>query len=431
MQARTKELSRSVAELRALGEVGQTVSSTLDLAKVLQTILENACAMSFTGGGALYVYDKASTEFRLEAGYNMSEEHLRRVKEHPIHLGETAVGESVARREAVQIADLDTAPRSPMFDILRRDGVRAVLSVPLLHQGEVIGALVVRRNRPGAFSPETVRLLEAFAAQSAIAVNNARLFKEVEEKGELLRVASQHKSQFLANMSHELRTPLNAILGYTELMQDGIYGVLPEKGSGILGRVQANGRHLLGLINSVLDLSKIEAGQLKLDINEYGLPGVIETVIVATESLATEKKLVLRADVAKDLPRGMGDEQRLAQVLLNLVGNAIKFTDAGEVRISAHATGGQFSVAVSDTGPGIPLAEQERVFDEFHQVDSSNTKAKGGTGLGLAIAKRIVEMHGGRIWVESTLGKGATFRFEVPVHILESEVGREPAHTRH
>ena len=295
----------------------------------------------------------------------------------------------------------------------------------------MIGALVVRRNRPGAFSPETVRLLEAFAAQSAIAVNNARLFKEVEEKGELLRVASQHKSQFLANMSHELRTPLNAILGYTELMQDGIYGVLPEKGSGILGRVQANGRHLLGLINSVLDLSKIEAGQLKLDINEYGLPGVIETVIVATESLATEKKLVLKADVAKDLPRGRGDEQRLAQVLLNLVGNAIKFTDAGEVRISAHATGGQFSVAVSDTGPGIPLAEQERVFDEFHQVDSSNTKAKGGTGLGLAIAKRIVEMHGGRIWVESTLGKGATFRFEVPVHILESEVGREPAHTRH
>jgi signal transduction histidine kinase len=279
----------------------------------------------------------------------------------------------------------------------------------------VVGALVVRRNRAGAFSPDTVRLLGAFAAQSAIAVNNARLFKEIEEKGQQLAIASQHKSQFVANMSHELRTPLAAILGYAELLREGIYGSLPDPSTPIVGRIQSNGTHLLGLINTVLDLSKIEAGQFSLNMSEYALGSMVENVLVATESLAQAKGLDFKTDIAQRLPFGFGDEQRLTQVLLNMVGNAIKFTDTGEVRISAGMKAGRFSVAVTDSGPGIPVEEQLKIFEEFHQVDSSNTKKKGGTGLGLAIAKQIVEMHGGRIWVESSLGKGSTFRVELPV----------------
>jgi signal transduction histidine kinase len=182
-----------------------------------------------------------------------------------------------------------------------------------------------------------------------------------------------------------------------------------------LTRIRFNGKHLLGLINTVLDIAKIESGQFSLNIAEYAIESVVETVRAATESLAETKKLALKTDVVKRLPVGLGDEQRLTQVLLNLVGNAIKFTDTGEVRIIATAANGHFTVAVTDTGPGIPAAEQARIFEQFHQVDSSNTKAKSGTGLGLAIAKQIVEMHGGRIWVESTLGKGATFQMELPI----------------
>ena len=214
------------------------------------------------------------------------------------------------------------------------------------------------------------------------------------------KIASQHKSQFVANMSHELRTPLAAILGYAELMQEGFYEPLGQKSMDALTRIRSNGKHLLGLINTVLDIAKIESGQFNLSLGEYAIESVVETVRAATESLAETKKLALKTDVAKSLPIGFGDEQRLTQVLLNLVGNAIKFTDTGEVRITAKAENGHFAVSVADTGPGIPADQLTRVFEQFHQVDNSNTKKKGGTGLGLAIAKQIVEMHGGRVWVE-------------------------------
>ena len=236
------------------------------------------------------------------------------------------------------------------------------------------------------------------------------LAKTVED----LEIASQHKSQFVANMSHELRTPLAAILGYAELMQEGFYEPQGPKSLDALTRIRTNGKHLLGLINTVLDIAKIESGQFTLNMAEYAIDSVVETVRSATESLAENKKLALKTDVAASLPIGLGDEQRLTQVLLNLVGNAIKFTDRGEVRVTARTVNGHFAVSVMDTGPGIPEAEQMRIFEQFHQVDSSLTKAKGGTGLGLAIAKQIVEMHGGRIWVESTVGKGSTFQMEIP-----------------
>jgi signal transduction histidine kinase len=264
------------------------------------------------------------------------------------------------------------------------------------------------------FSQKQIALLETFADQAVIAIENVRLFEEIARKSRELEIASQHKSQFVANMSHELRTPLSAILGYAELMQEGFYEPQGPKSQDALSRIRSNGNHLLSLINTVLDIAKIESGQFTLNMGEYAIESVLETVRSATESLAQNKKLALKTEVAKSLPIGFGDEQRLTQVLLNLVGNAIKFTDTGEVRVTAKAVNAYFNVSVSDTGPGIPMEYQARIFEQFHQVDSSNTKAKGGTGLGLAIAKQIVEMHGGRIWVESNPGKGATFQMELP-----------------
>jgi PAS domain S-box-containing protein len=234
---------------------------------------------------------------------------------------------------------------------------------------------------------------------------------------EAAEAANKHKSEFLANMSHELRTPLNAILGYTELILDKIYGEVPDKIREVLERLEKNGRHLLNLINDVLDLSKIEAGQLVLSLDEYSMEDVIQTVITSVEALAAEKNLKLNVRVPADLKIGKGDQQRIAQVLLNLVGNAIKFTEKGEVKVAVGVSNETFLISVSDTGPGISKADQKKIFEEFQQADGSSTRQKGGTGLGLSIAKKIVEMHGGQIWVESTLGKGSNFRFTLPIRV--------------
>jgi signal transduction histidine kinase len=300
---------------------------------------------------------------------------------------------------------------------LEQAGYRSLLAVPLLREQRIVGGLVVWRREAGSFSKEAVNLLQTFATQSVLAIENARLFRQIEEKGRELEMASRHKSQFLANMSHELRTPLNAILGYTELILDSIYGEVSEKVRGVLLRLEKSGRHLLGLINDVLDLSKIEAGQLTLSLSDYSMKEVIQTVFTGVESLATDKKLRLKASVPPDLPLGRGDERRITQVFLNLIGNAIKFTEAGEIKVQVATADDAFVVSVADTGPGIAPEDQQKIFEEFQQVDSSSTRTKGGTGLGLAIVKRIIRLHGGQIWVESSLGKGSTFWLSLPVRV--------------
>jgi signal transduction histidine kinase len=419
LQARTRELGRSVEELEALGEIGQAVSSTLDLETVLTTIVSRADQLSGTDGGAIYEYDEPHEEFRLRVTLELEDELIEALRAAPIRLGEGAVGRAGAARRPIQIPDIlgEATYTGRLREVAERAGYRALLAVPLLREDQLLGALVLRRRVPGPFSKETIDLLQTFSAQSVLAIENARLFREIEEKGHQLELASKHKSQFLANMSHELRTPMNAVLGYTDLILDNIFGDVPEAIRDTLERVKSNGHHLLGLINDVLDLSKIEAGQLTLSLGEYSMGEVIHAVVSAVESLAAEKKLALKATVPADLPPGRGDERRLTQVLLNLAGNAIKFTDEGEVSIQARASDGAFVVSVSDTGPGISEADQRTIFEEFQQADSSSTRKKGGTGLGLSISRRIVELHGGRLWVESTPGRGSTFSFTLPVRV--------------
>jgi signal transduction histidine kinase len=417
VEIRTRELARSVEELKALGEVSQAVSSTLDLETVLTSIVRHAVQLSKTDAGTIYEFDEAEGVFVPRINYGTRAEYIEALHESRLRVGDrTVIGQAAIKRTPDQIPDLADVPDYPL-PYAQQAGYRALLALPLLREDRLIGGLVVRRKVAGEFPAPVVDLLQTFAAQSVLAIHNARLFQEIEEKGRELEIANKHKSEFLANMSHELRTPLNAILGYTELILDNIYGDVPVKIQDVLKRLEKNGRHLLGLINNVLDLSKIEAGQLTLSLNEYSMAEVIKTVFTSVEALAAEKKLDLKVDVSNDLTIGKGDEQRIAQVILNLIGNAIKFTDEGEIKVEATVANETFLVSVSDTGPGLEEVDQKNIFEEFHQVDGSSTRKKGGTGLGLSISKKIVKMHGGRIWVESTLGKGSTFRFILPVRV--------------
>ena len=416
VEVRTRELARSVEELEALGEVSQTVNSTLDLETVLTSIVRHAVQLSKADAGTIYEFDETEQVFIPRINYGVSDEFIQAMRDSKQRVGaKTVLGQSAEKRLPEQISDLVNVPNYPI-SYMKQTDFRALLAVPLLRKDRHIGGLVVRRKVAGKFTDSVVDLLQTFAAQSVIAIHNARLFHEIEDKGRELEIANKHKSEFLANMSHELRTPLNAILGYTELIIDNIYGDVPEKIQKVLERVEKNGRHLLSLINDVLDLSKIEAGRFTLSLNDYSMQDVIQTVFTSVEALAAEKNLDLKVMIPKDLMTGKGDEQRIAQVLLNLLGNAIKFTEQGKVIVEATVSNETFLISVSDTGPGLSETDQKKIFEEFHQADGSSTREKGGTGLGLSISKKIVEMHGGRIWVDSIPGKARHFgshcRFE-------------------
>jgi two-component system, NtrC family, sensor kinase len=417
LETRTLQLARSVEELKALGEVGQAVSSTLDLETVLATIVSRAAQLAGMDGGSIWEYDEAREEFHLHATDRAPDELVEALRAMPIRKGEGALGRLAMTGEPVQIRDIAEEPNYPshLRQIGMRGGLRSVLAVPLLREHHLLGALTVNRNRPGEFSPEVIELLKTFATQSALAIQNARLFREVEVKSRELETASRHKSEFLANMSHELRTPLNAIIGFSEVLSERMFGEINEKQAEYIGDILESGQHLLSLINDILDLSKIEAGRMELELSDLDLPITIENTLILVRERAQRRAITLERTVEQRLGPIRADERKVKQVLLNLLSNALKFTpEGGKVNVSAATQDGMVEISVTDSGVGIAPADQEAVFEEFRQVGTASKKVEG-TGLGLAISRKFIELHGGKIWVKSTVGSGSTFTFTLPL----------------
>ena len=417
LEARTTQLTHSVGELEALGEVGQAVSSTLDLETVLSTIVSRATQLAGMHGGSIWEYDETREEFCLRASERLPEELVEVLRETPIRKGEGALGRLAMTGEPAEIRDIvdERSYQNRVREILMQSGYRAVLAVPLLRENHLLGALAVNRTSPGEFAPEVIELLKTFATQSAVAIQNARLFREIEEKSRELETASRHKSEFLANMSHELRTPLNAIIGFSEVLSERMFGEINDKQGEYLRDILESGRHLLSLINDILDLSKIEAGRMELELTDFDLSGGIENTLTLVRERAVRRGIELGRTVDERLGTVRADERKVKQVLLNLLSNALKFTpEGGRIDVRATVCDGLAEISVMDTGVGIAPEDQETVFEEFRQVGTAAKKVEG-TGLGLAISRKFIELHGGRIWVESQVGKGSTFAFTLPL----------------
>ena len=416
LQAKTGELARSVEELTVLGQTTQAVSSSLELGQVLTTIAAQATKLCQADAGFILEYHEQNGEFRFSATWNASPEHVHAIEEAQITLGKGAAGQSAATGRPVQIPDILEEPGYPFREILVRESYRAVLSVPMLRDGRILGTVLLVRKTPGAFHEEQVRLLTTFANQTTIAIEHARLYRDLIEKGRQLEAASRHKSEFLANMSHELRTPLNAILGFSEVLWERMFGDLNEKQAEFVQDILGSGRHLLSLINDILDLSKVEAGRMDLHLASFDLSLAIESAVSLIRERAARQGIALTVAADESLGEMVADERKVRQILLNLLSNAVKFTPAGgRVEVKAERAGDWAELSVRDTGIGIAPEDQAAVFEEFRQVGGPAAQQLEGTGLGLALAKRFVELHGGTIGVQSEVGKGTTFTFTLPL----------------
>ena len=418
LRTRTEQLTRSVDELTALGEVSRALSSTLDLEAVLLTIVSRASQLAGADGCGIYEYHEGAEEFQVRATHNFDSAFVEALRALPLRKGEGAMGRATEAREPLQIADISVpgAYRSRVRNVLIDAGYRAVISVPMLLEERVIGSLSLVRRAPGEFPVEVVELLKNFATQSALAIQNARLFREIADTSRQLEAASRHKSEFLANMSHELRTPLNAIIGFSEVLAERMFGAVNDKQTEYLQDILDSGGHLLSLINDILDLSKVEAGRLELELGRFHLPGALDNALTLVRERASRHGITLDLVVDRGVEEIVADERKVKQILLNLLSNAVKFTsEGGRVAIRAMPTDGAIQISVSDTGIGIAPEDQAAIFEEFRQVGRGDARKQEGTGLGLTLAKKFVELHGGRIWVQSQVGRGSMFSFTMPV----------------
>ena len=416
LEARRAELARKVDELEALREVGEAVGSSLDVDHVLSTIAMHAVELSETGGGSILEYSEHDRCFMVRAAYQTEPEVIDRLRGIRIELDETLVGRAAKERRPIAVIDLDVADLDPHLRILYEAGWRSVLAVPMLREEQIVGALIVRRKRTGDFSAETVELMETFASQSTLALLNARLFRELEKRSAELEVASRHKSEFLASMSHELRTPLNAVLGFSEVLLEQMFGEINERQEEYLRDIHGSGRHLLELLNEILDLSKVEAGQMELEYTTFELAPVLDQAASMLRERAGLKGIDIMVDADADVGSVEADELRLKQVVINLLTNAVKFTgDGGSVvvRVTRSETD-VVTITVTDTGIGVPPSDRERIFETFQQGGRGPTREEG-TGLGLTLSRRIVELLGGRMSLQSEVGVGSTFGFSLPV----------------
>ena len=415
LEERSVALERSLEEVRAMSDVSRAIGSSLDLSEVLNTISTHAVRLSGADACGIFEMDAARTGLLVVASLGLERSVLEMLEQTPVG----PVVQALADGQPVQVPDIAES-RMTNRDGYLQAGYQSLLAVPM-GSAAVSHVMVVYRRTPGRLADRTVELLTTLANQSRVAIDNARLFKELEDKSRQLESASRHKSDFLANVSHELRTPMNAILGFNELILDQIYGEISPEMRRPLTDIQQSGKHLLRLINDVLDLSKIEAGRMQLVLGEYAVADTVAAVRAQLASLAVEKGLEFGTSVPDDLPLAYGDSKRIMQCLTNLTGNALKFTKEGRVDIAVEQLGDDFRFRVSDTGIGIPAERIDGLFNEFQQADATIARDFGGTGLGLSITKQFVEMHGGRVWAESVVGEGSSFFFSIPVR---AEAGR-------
>src|SRR5262245_1101925 len=434
LQARTDQLTRSVQELEALGEVSQALSSTLDLETVLNTIVSRANQIAGTDSCTVYEYDEQAEVLVFRATYNLADEVVAVMQSTPIRRGEGVGGRMALTREPIQVPDIAEpgAYTGPLRDVLLRTGSRAVLGIPLLREDHLIGGLTVTRRTPGEFPDQTIDLLRTFASQSALAIQNARLFREIEDKGRQLEVADRHKSEFLANMSHELRTPLNAIIGYSEMLQEDAEDLGAEQFTDDLKKINAAGKHLLELINAVLDLSKIEAGKMELYLERFDVAGLVRDIAAVIQPLAAKNTNRLDVRCPAEVGAMHADLTKVRQALFNLLSNACKFTERGAVTLAVirESLDGRdwLTFSVSDTGIGMTPEQLGKLFEAFTQADAATTRRFGGTGLGLALSRRLCRMMGGDVTAESESGRGSTFTIRLPaVVVATAEESAAPA----
>ena len=414
LESRTNELDRKVTQLEALGTVGQAVSSSLNLTEVLNTIITQAVRLSGSDGGSIYEFDEDAREFRVETVCGTSPEAFDALRHVRIGLKDTFIGKAAALGRPLELTDLRDAPLDPHLNVLAESGWRSLVAVPMLREGRIVGAMVIRRHTPGRISREIYDLLETFASQSALALINAQLYRQLERQSAALTVASQHKSEFLASMSHELRTPLNAIIGFSEVLLERMFGELNERQDDYLRDIWSSGKHLLELLNDILDLSKIEAGQMVLSRSKFAVRESLDYCLSMVRERALQQRIFLSLEVDPEVGLLDADRLRFRQVVLNLLSNAVKFTpEGGRVDVRASIHGQDLVVLVTDTGVGVQAEDRERIFDSFQQGSHSSGQVEG-TGLGLTLSKRILELHGGRIWVDSEAGRGSTFGIALP-----------------